>query len=144
MKVTSDMLKVPILTQKTDHDCGITCVEMILAYFNINNRGISSLSSIIDGLQVRTIESYFREKGCNVISGNMNIETLRYFIRNKTPVITLLDNHYIIIKGFANRKIIYNDPESGEVYESLAKFKKRWWNISDGSTLVAWGIAIRI
>lgn len=141
MKATSDILQVPIATQKSDSDCGVACVSMLLEYYKMNNRGIQSLSSSIDGLQVRTIESFLREKGFSVVSGNMNMDFIRYCIRKKIPVITLLENHYIIIKGFGNRKIIYNDPEKGEIYEGVVKFNRRWFNISDGAHLINWGIA---
>lgn len=141
MKATSNILQVPIVIQKTASDCGVACVQMMLDYYQTNNRGVQSLSSSIDGLQVRTIESFLREKGFSVISGNMNMEFIRYFIRNKIPVITLLNNHYIIIKGFGNRRIIYNDPEKGEIYEGVIKFNKHWYNISDGAHLINWGVA---
>lgn len=140
MKATSSILQVPIITQKTDSDCGIACVSMVLEYYKANNRGITSLSSGIDGVQVRTIESFLREKGFAVCSGNMDMQLIKHFIKQKIPVITLLDNHYIIIKGFENRKIIYNDPMKGEIYESQVKFNKRWFNISDGAHLINWGI----
>ena len=140
MKATSDILQVPVVLQKTSSDCGVACVQMMLDYHKMNTRGILSLSSTIDGLQVRTIESFLREKGFSVVAGNMNLNFIKYCIKNKIPVITLLDNHYIIIKGFQNRKILYNDPEKGEMSESVIKFNKRWFNISDGAHLINWGI----
>lgn len=115
-------------------------MSMLLEYYQANNRGITSLASGIDGLQVRTIESFLRDKGFSVCSGNMDMALIKHLIKRKLPVITLVDNHYIIIKGFQNRKIIYNDPMRGEIYENQTKFNKRWYNISDGAHLINWGI----
>jgi hypothetical protein len=69
------ILPVEPIHQKTDSDCGVACVEMLLNYFETNKRGISGLSCALDGLQVRTIESFLREKGFCLVSGNYDVPT---------------------------------------------------------------------
>jgi ABC-type bacteriocin/lantibiotic exporter with double-glycine peptidase domain len=138
------MLTIEPIYQKHDSDCGVACVQMVLNYYQTNNRGIHSLTSSIDGVQARTIESYLREKGFMIVSGNMDLKLLRYYIKAKTPIICLIEGHYIVVTGFDKRKIVYNCPANGQVIESLAKFKKKWFNISDGACLVNWGIAVGI
>lgn len=134
------MLNIEPVYQRLDSDCGVACVQMILNWLEQNKRGIGGLGSVIDGLQVRTIESYLREKGLRVISGNFDIHMLRHHVRQGAPVICLVRDHYVLVKGFRPRKVLFNCPVRGEVEESLIRFRKRWSMISD-RTLVNWGIA---
>lgn len=134
------MLHIEPIYQRLDCDCGVACVQMLLNWLEQNKRGIMGLGSVIDGLQVRTIESFLREKGLRVISGNLDIHMLRHHVRQGSPVICLVTDHYVLVKGFIPRKIIYNCPMDGEKTESIAKFKKRWATTSD-YTLINWGIA---
>lgn len=131
----------PVL-QKNDSDCGVACVQMVLNYYQDNHRGIQSLTNTVDGVQVRTIESFFREKGYMVVSGNLDLRLLRQFIKLKVPVICLTQGHYIVIVGTYRDKIIYNCPINGQTIESTIKFKKKWTNISDGACLINWGIVV--
>lgn len=134
------MLKIEPIYQRTDSDCGIACLQMVLTYFDANKRGISALSTAIDGLQVRTLESYLRERGFCVISGNLNMKLLKYAVKLNMPAICLTEEHYVVVKGFEGRSIIYNCPKNGEIKESTYSFNKRWHNYSDDAVLYNWGI----
>lgn len=135
-------MNMPMIYQSKESDCGVACVQMVLLYYLVNNRGVTSLANAIDGVQVRTIESYLREKGLHVISGNMDLTTLRHFVKRKIPVIILFTGHYVVITGFANKSVQYNCPIDGPKSIGINSFKKRWFNIYDGVALFNWGIAI--
>ena len=134
------MLEIQPIFQRLDSDCGVACLQMVLDWFEVRNRGITGLSTAIDGLQIRTMESFLREKGLCVVSGNLDISTLKHYVRHSIPVICLVHDHYVVVKGFLPRKVVYNCPEKGEIQESLAKFKKNWFKLADDQTLVNWGI----
>lgn len=134
------MLNIEPVFQQLDSDCGVACVQMILDWVNVNRRGINSLSTAIDGLQARTIESFLREKGLCVVSGNLDIKSLKYYLKRGIPAICLVCDHYVVVKGFLPRKVVYNCPLKGEIQESLAKFRKNWFKLADDQTLVNWGI----
>lgn len=133
----------PVL-QKTDSDCGLACCIMILDYYQKPYKKTHHihLSNELDGLQVRTIESFFRERNFRVISGNMHISFLRYFIKIKIPIICLISGHYVLVTGFSGRKIRYNCPIKGETTESIIAFNRIWWNNADGTYLLNWAIAV--
>jgi ABC-type bacteriocin/lantibiotic exporter with double-glycine peptidase domain len=133
-----------MIYQMKDSDCGVACVQMVLGYYGINNRGVTSLANVIDGVQIRTIEAFFREKGCLVISGNMDIDTLRYYVKRKIPIIILFAGHYVVLVGFANRSVHYNCPLQGPKSLSISRFKKLWFNILDGACLFNWGIVVYV
>jgi len=124
--------------QNGDSDCGVACIQMLLNYHKVRKNG--SLANAVDGVQIRTIESYLREKGLYVIAGNMTTAILKHFVKQKLPIICLIDGHYVLVKGFVPRKIIYNCPVSGEVVESLVKFNSKWFNDHDGNCLTSWAI----
>jgi ABC-type bacteriocin/lantibiotic exporter with double-glycine peptidase domain len=124
--------------QNGDSDCGVACLQMLLNYHKVRRHG--SLANAVDGVQIRTIESFLREKGLQVVAGNMTIHLLKYFVARKLPIICLIDGHYVLVKGFEPRKIIYNCPALGELKESLVKFNKKWFNTHDGNCLTSWAI----
>lgn len=132
-------MKIEPVYQKSDSDCGRACIEMILNYYLVNTRGLTSLSCAIDGVQLRTIESFLREKGFCVIAGNFDIKLLRYYVKSGVPIICLLQDHYVLVTGFEGRQIIYNCPMNGEQRQSIISFKRDWWNLGD-SILFNWGI----
>ncbi len=114
---------------------------MVLNYFNLKHRGLESLANALDGVQVRTLESFFREKGMMVVSGNFNTKYLNYFTENKVPVICLLNDHYVLAKCVRDYRVTYNCPIKGEIVEPLTRFNKKWRTTIDGDVLYCWGIA---
>lgn len=127
--------------QTGNSDCGKACAEMVLTHFNIKHRGLDSLANALDGVQVRTLESFFREKGMMVVSGNFNTKHLNYFTENKIPVICLLDDHYVLARGIRDYRVHYNCPIKGEQIVPLKRFMNKWRTTIDGDVLYCWGIA---
>lgn len=135
------MMKIDPVYQTGSTDCGKACLTMLLNYHKKNLKGLDALANSLDGVQVRTIESYLREKGFQVISGNFNYAFLCHFITRKTPVICLLDDHYVLVKGVEHYKVIFNCPVLGEKKISATHFRRCWFNDSDGACLLNWAIA---
>lgn len=127
--------------QQGNSDCGKACAEMVLTHFGIKHRGLESLANALDGVQVRTLESFFREKGMMVVAGNLNSKHLKYFTENKVPVICLLNDHYVLARGIYDYRVLYNCPIKGEQLDPLSRFVKKWRTTIDGDVLYCWGIA---
>lgn len=136
------MLKIEPVLQKTNSDCGKACAIMVLNYYETPLRGIDSLSNVIDGVQVRTLEAFFREKGFCIASGNFNNKLLEHFILKKVPVICLLDGHYVVVTNVKNNRVTYNCPIEGEKTRTMRQFYKQWSCLSEDSILLHWGIAV--
>jgi ABC-type bacteriocin/lantibiotic exporter with double-glycine peptidase domain len=135
------MLKIEPIFQQTNSDCGKACVAMVLDYHKVPLKGVECLANAIDGVQVRTIEAFFREKGFTVTSGNFTYKLLEHFYNKKVPVICLLQDHYVLVKEVKSFRIVYNCPIKGEVKCTAHQFKKKWHNQVDGDVLFNWGIA---
>jgi len=134
-------LAIEPVFQQGNSDCGKACAEMVLNYFKLRHRGLESLANAVDGVQVRTLESFFREKGMMVVAGNFNNKLLSQFTQNKIPVICLLDDHYVLARGIRDYRVLYNCPIKGEQLDPVARFKRKWRTTIDGDTLYSWGIA---
>lgn len=134
-------LKIPPILQQGNSDCGKACVSMVLNYYDVRVRGVESLANNLDGVQVRTIESFFRERGMMVVSGNFNISHLKHFVDVKVPVICLLNDHYVLVKSYFDYRVIYNCPIEGEKKVTARQFLKQWRTVIDGDVLYCWGIA---
>ncbi len=135
------MINIPPILQTTTSDCGKACMAMVLKYYNCPERSLDSFPSAVDGMQVRTIESYFRERGFCVMAGNFNYGMLSHFISKKCPVICLIEDHYVVVKGIKHYRIHYNCPMLGEKCITATHFKRIWLNETDGSVLFNWAIA---
>jgi ABC-type bacteriocin/lantibiotic exporter with double-glycine peptidase domain len=141
MRLPYKVIPVEPVFQTGNSDCGKACAEMVLSYFNIKHRGLESLANALDGVQVRTLESFFREKGMLVIAGNFNTKHLKYLTENKIPVICLLNDHYVLARGIADYRVHYNCPIKGEQIDPLTRFNKKWRTTIEGDVLYCWGIA---
>lgn len=136
------MLKIEPILQKTNSDCGKACAIMVLQYYGVQLRGMDSLANVIDGVQVRTLEAFFREKGFSCASGNFTNKLLEHFVLKKVPVICLLDGHYVVVTNVKNNRVTYNCPIEGQKTRTMHQFYKQWKCCSEDSMLIRWAIAI--
>jgi ABC-type bacteriocin/lantibiotic exporter with double-glycine peptidase domain len=155
-------LYFPDILQNHDYDCGVVCVQAVLAYYGIEYRE-SKLEKILKtqkatGTSIKPIIRFFKEKGFKVKAGSFTMEDIKELIQKDIPVIILIQawgpsgtdynhtnqyGHYVVVSGFNKRGIIIEDPAIfGRGFISYAQLKNRWHAI-DGELIQNFAIAIR-
>ncbi len=142
------MLTLSDIRQKTDYDCGIVAVKILLKALGKrltpDNEKVLATSPI-DGTDPRAIEALLRKLGLHVASGEMTWEDLVYFTQTR-PVICLVTydkvGHWVVAAGLKDRKMYYQDPSSGPRSLGKRKWLEHWKDIDRlGATYRQWGIA---
>lgn len=142
------MLTLSDIRQKTDYDCGIVAVKILLKALGKrltpDNEKVLATSPI-DGTDPRAIEALLRKLGLHVVSGEMTWEDLVYFTQTR-PVICLVTydkvGHWVVAAGLKDRKMYYQDPSSGPRSLGKRKWLERWKDIDRlGATYRQWCIA---
>ena len=135
------MIKIPIIQQNKDYNCGEAVVQALLLYYGSNIKNFR-FASEVDGTNPRVIEHQLRLQGFNVVSGNFGWELLKYYIKKKLAVIVCSDGHWKIVCGIENRSVIFMDPLY-DVYQkiSIIKFKDSWLDYDSMAVKYrSWGI----
>lgn len=135
------MIRVPIVQQSQDHNCGEAVVESILKHYQVKISRFK-FSSEVDGTAPRTIEHQLRINGFYVIAGNFGWTLLKYYIRKKIPVIVCKNGHWLIVCGIQDRSVLLMDPEFDDYQkQSIRKFKEEWNDFDSMATSYkCWGI----
>jgi ABC-type bacteriocin/lantibiotic exporter with double-glycine peptidase domain len=141
------MITLSDMRQKTEYDCGVVAVKILLKALGkrLTPEGLLSLStSPIDGTDPRSIESMLRKFRLNVLSGEMTWNDLAYFTQTR-PVICLitLDNigHWVVASGIKDGKMHYQDPTHGAQSLGKRKWLEVWREIDRlGAIYRQWGI----
>lgn len=143
------LINLPAGRQTYDFDCGPKALQLVLAYYGMDireDRLIKDLGTDNDGTPVENMVMLAQKHRFNVFAEcNVAIETLKTFLRNGNPVITLVqawaeksmtlgdwendydDGHYVVVIGYHNDIIIFQDPSS---------FKRTW--MTEGEFLARW------
>jgi len=132
---------VPIINQHNNYSCGEACVESILKYYGENVKDLK-FASAEDGAAPRQIEYQLRSRDFNVLSGNMDWLTVRYWLRRKVPIIVCYEGHWVILIKTYNRSILIMDPALIDYQTmSIVKFRKLWFDYDTmGTSYKNWGI----
>ena len=124
-------LKTPVQIQYNAADCGVTCLSILLEfyqapvdYFDLKQQ----FHSGIKGVSLDKIASVAAQYG---LIGQKKIYTLerlkQVHIDNKRPVIILMDHqHFMLFEAFNGNKIYLNDPMLGRVVYSEEEFLKHF------------------
>ena len=120
------MIKIPIIQQNNNYSCAESCIQALFAYHGINVKNFK-FSSQVDGAAPRSIEHQLRINSYNVIAGNFDWNSVKYYLRRGIPVITCYSGHYVILCGTEKRSVIIMNP----LYDSYQKisiksFKDVW------------------
>lgn len=152
---------LPDVLQLYDYDCGIVCVQTILAYYGEDRDEVKLLSEIEickdDGAETNHIIEYLENKGYKVKAGKMTIKDLKKYVKKMIPVIIFIqawsetkvdysksqDNgHYVIVRGYNKKGLIIEDPAIfGRGFISYKELDKRWHG-EDIDILENYGIAV--
>ena len=133
------MIDLPIGRQTFDFDCGAKALQLIMAYYGIDIREdelIKKLKTDKYGTSVKNMISVAKKKGFQIFAkSGVSVETLKKYIDENHPVIVLVqawaerymtledwkedieDGHYVIIIGYSDNIIVFEDP---------ASFRRTW------------------
>ena len=135
-------MRVPLVRQTADHNCGEAVVESILRHYGSKVRGLS-FSSQVDGTAPRTIECFLRKQGFSVVSGNFSWTLLKQYIGRRLPGLVCRGGHWLVVCEIRDRSVWLMDPlYDDHVRESIIRFKRSWndWD-SMATEYTSWAIA---
>jgi ABC-type bacteriocin/lantibiotic exporter with double-glycine peptidase domain len=152
---------IPDVIQNTDYDCGVECVQTILAYYGIDYTDLK-LENILKvskkfGTASKSIIDFFKLNKFKVTAGKMSVEKVKGFILKNIPVIILIQawaerktdyantnnwGHYVVVCGYNKKGFIIEDPAIfGRGFISYHQLLKRW-HAEDEKLLENFGIAV--
>jgi ABC-type bacteriocin/lantibiotic exporter with double-glycine peptidase domain len=154
---------IPDIFQNTDYDCGVECVQAILAFYGVDYTEFQ-LEKLLkvsrkNGTKIKSIVEFFRRRKYKVKCGQFTFDDLKKFIHRNTPVIILIQawkdtdtdyeltnswGHYVIVNGYNKKGFIIEDPAMfGRGFLSYNQLKKRWHGYGDNNKVVYnFGIAV--
>ncbi len=151
----TNKLYMPDVFQENSYNCGVTCVQAILAYYgedyteNELTKRLSVSKEI--GTTIKSIIDFFKKENFQVQYGKLNLEKIKKFIDKRIPIIALIQawrenddiysktvdwGHYVIINGYNDKKqILYiEDPAIfGSGYLKYSELKDRWHGADDNN-----------
>ncbi len=97
--------------QTTSYTCGPALVMILMNYYGLLNankmnrqeelRIASEMGTTQDGTSFWQLTSWLRKQGLSVESGHhVTTDLIIENIKNKTPVIVVLNNHWLLAKGY--------------------------------------------
>lgn len=154
-------LYFPDVRQNTNYDCGVVCVQAVLAYYGIEYSEPRLQKDLKTskkwGTSAARIVKFFKYKKFKVKRGSFTIEQIKKFIHMKRPVIILIQawgpeevdykhtnqyGHYVIVCGYNKKGLVIEDPAIfGRGIISYASLKKRW-HADDNGIINNFGIAV--
>ncbi|MGV4878602.1 peptidase domain-containing ABC transporter [Acetobacter indonesiensis] len=122
---------VPIIKQVTSSECGLACIAMVLSYYG-NTIDLSTLrrkySISSKGMKISEIISVLED--CKITSRALRLEIYEIYTL-KTPCILHWGlNHFVVLAGFSNKKIIINDPDLGKRVLSIKEVSKEFTGVA--------------
>ncbi len=152
---------LPDILQNTDYDCGVECVQTIMAYYGIdyNEFELEKTLKVSKkyGTATKPIIDFFKSKSFRISSGKMSVEKVKNYIHRNIPVIILIQawaeretkyektnnwGHYVVVCGYNKKGFIIEDPAIfGRGFLSFHQLKKRW-HAEDEKLLENFGIAV--
>ena len=129
------MKDIRFIKQHDSMDCGITCLQMIYAYYksNISQSALSNICHVTtEGVSLLGIKDAAVKLGLYTISGRLKIDELS--AATLPCILHWNQNHFVVLYKIKKRKKYYiADPDKGLIVYSEDEFKSHWIEtISDG------------
>ena len=128
---------VPFVKQEPEK-CGPASLASVLTYYGVSIQPDAISEATYDpklkGSLITDLENYARRMGFNTESGRGDTGTLKKFIDDKKPVITLVDlglwilarPHYLVLFGYDEEGFIVHDGENPSQVWSYSEFHRIW------------------
>lgn len=125
------VVKVPLIIQLEDLECGAACLAMVLAYHGkwLSLEQVRADCDVSrDGVNAYNIVAAARNYGLKAEGLFYDVKKL---ISNATfPCIAYWEKrHFIVVKGIKNNKIYINDPGKGSITMPIDEFKYHYSGI---------------
>lgn len=124
------ILTIPDIRQRDDYDCGWACTDAILRFYGQRERGPAELANRVQGMAAETVEAVFRSLNFRLMSGTMDVDTIRDLTRRGRPVMCAItlngESHWVVAAGVERGKVHYQDPWHGPLRASAEWFTERW------------------
>lgn len=140
------LVPVPLVYQTADHDCGEAVYRCFVRYWEGQGRRVRAHP--LHGTHPDQLEPALRDAGLGVLSGEMDVQSLRDFTVRGWPVACLIQRdgtgHWIMVTGVRYRMVHFMDPADGFTKVGEAEFVARWRDSDRRHTpfiqyaLVAW------
>jgi predicted double-glycine peptidase len=143
------VIDLPTGRQTFDFDCGAKALQLVMAYYGVDVREdelLGELQCDQDGTPLGNMIVVAEKYGFQVAAGNgVSLDTVKQYLDAKHPVIVVVqawaerymtledwktdydDGHYVIVIGYNNGIIIFQDPTS---------FRRTW--MTEEEFLVRW------
>lgn len=136
LKINNKLNSFPHFLQFDQNDCGVTCIKMILKYYNsdiTNNRLRELTKTDKNGVSAYGIKKCFESLNfeCKVLKAN---DTIWLSTSNVFPLIANIKKengsfHYVVIYDLVDNKLLVSDP-ADEISEiTVESFNDIWTNI---------------
>lgn len=162
------ILEFPTVRQTYEHDCGAAALQLVLAYYGIDDR-VDSLMELTgttkkDGTPISGILRVLKKNGLKVVSKKMTIIEVQRFIDKKVPVIMALqawpldwetvkerdwesywdDGHYAVAIGYDKKNMYFADPaDFSRMFIPFEELARRWHDIdSKNKKYIHHGVAV--
>ena len=142
------MIGLPDIRQKTDCDCGPSCVRAICRLWGDSppkDLGYELLQTD-DGTDLTAVESWLRRRGYCVLSGSMTVADLRQQTSAGRPVLTPItdhgEGHYVVVLGVGRGVVTFHDPSAGRRKMRVAEWEPIWFGVAKSVRYDRWGVAI--
>lgn len=125
------VVKVPVVMQMENLECGAACLTMVLAYHGKwlpleqvrSDCGVSR-----DGSSAKNILRAARAYGMNAAGYRLEVESIK---KAEFPVIIHWNfNHFVVLNGFKKNRAVLNDPARGTVEVTMEEFDKSFTGIA--------------
>jgi ABC-type bacteriocin/lantibiotic exporter with double-glycine peptidase domain len=139
------LIKIPDVRQATDHGCASACIDALCDFWS-RRRPPRDLANHVQGMAPETVESVFRDRGFQVMRGELYTPLLQALTKTGVPVmcaVTIEDcGHWVIVRGVGCGKVYYHDPEVGPTSVRVKDWEEIWEGYSEaGQQYHRWGIA---
>jgi ABC-type bacteriocin/lantibiotic exporter with double-glycine peptidase domain len=138
---------VPFFKQQR-HQCGAAALATVFAYYKrfVPPDQISQeiYNKTLQGALLPDLENYAAGLGFETESGQGGLARIKESIRNRKPVIVLIDNgiwlarrpHYIVVFGFNEKGFIVHDGTEASVLLDHETFEKKWERLGNPYLIV--------
>lgn len=117
-------VKVPLLLQYSETECGLSALAMIFAYFRhfpAKETLRQLCGSSRDGARANTLLAIAKSHGFETKAYRASLSDLKALT---IPVIAFVNQcHYLVLAGFGHDKVFINDPATGYRVLSIADFR---------------------
>jgi predicted double-glycine peptidase len=143
------IIDMPSGRQTFNFDCGAKALQLVFAYYGIDIREdmlIKELACDSYGTLANNMRAVAEKHGFEVVAkSGMSLKTLKKYVDDKRPVIVLVQawadrymtikdwkeanehGHYVIVIGYKDDKIIFEDPSSfPRTWMTEEEFLARW------------------